>query len=277
MKTPTIALTALAVLVLTACGGGSDNNNTSASAPAPAPVANTPAPAAPTTGAATPTPTITASAEGVYEGNVAGGLTHLTLVTDTSRLFTVVGTTTGGVFAISRFLESPGSSNNGAFSATGVRAYGAGASAADGTFTATYVPGTSLNGTLLLDGVSTTVSGTALTNTSYDYNTPAKLANVACAWSLTGVDGARVTLAVGADGKFSGTSGTCAVTGSLTPRPSGKNVFTFSVVSGPAPCARPNEVMNGVAVEFSIGSVRQLMAAGSVETRANGIGWVGSR
>jgi len=83
--------------------------------------------------------------------------------------------------------------------------------------------------------------------------------------------------AYGADGKFSGTSGTCAVTGSLTPRPSGKNVFTFSVVSGPAPCARPNEVMNGVAVEFSIGSVRQLMAAGSVETRANGIGWVGSR
>jgi hypothetical protein len=54
-------------------------------------------------------------------------------------------------------------------------------------------------------------------------------------------------------------------------------VFTFSVVSGPAPCARPSEVINGVAVEFSIGSVRQLMAAGSTDTRVNGIGWVGAR
>jgi hypothetical protein len=54
-------------------------------------------------------------------------------------------------------------------------------------------------------------------------------------------------------------------------------VFTFSVVSGPAPCARPNEVINGVAVEFSIGSVRQLMAAGSTDTRVNGTDWVGAQ
>lgn len=268
MNKQTLALTALAAVVLTACGGGGDDNNSSTAAPAPAPVATTPAPT---------TPTITASAEGVYEGNYPGGLTHLTLVTDTSRMFTVLGTTTGGVFAISRFLEAPGASNNGAYTATGVRAYGAGASTAEGTFTGTYAPGTSLNGTLLLDGVSTTLSGTALVNTTYNYNTAAKLANVAGAWSLTGVDGAKVTLAVGADGKFTGTSGACAVTGSLTPRPSGKNVFIFSVVSGVAPCPRPNEVINGVAVEFSIGSVPQLIAAGSTETRVNGIGWVGAR
>jgi hypothetical protein len=54
-------------------------------------------------------------------------------------------------------------------------------------------------------------------------------------------------------------------------------VFTFSVVSGPAPCARPNEVINGVAAEFSIGSVRQLMAACSTDTRINGTGWVGAK
>jgi len=273
MNKETLALTALAMMMLTACGGGSDDNNTSAATPAP--VATTPTPATPAPVATTPA--VTASAEGVYEGSYAGGLTHLTLVTDTSRMYTVLGTTTGGVFAISRFLEAPGTSSNGAYTATGVRAYGAGASAADGTFTGTYAPGASLNGTLLLDGVSTTVSGTALVNTTYNYNTAARLANVAGAWSLAGVDGAKVTLAVGADGKFTGTSGACAVTGSLAPRPSGKNVFTFSVVSGPAPCARPNEVINGVAVEFSIGSVRQLMAAGSTDTRANGIAWVGAR
>jgi hypothetical protein len=94
---------------------------------------------------------------------------------------------------------------------------------------------------------------------------------------LTGVDGAKVTLVVGADSKFTGTSGACAASGSLTPRPCGKNVFTFSVVSGPVPCARPNEVINRVAVEFSIGSVRQLMAACSTDTRVNGTGWVGAQ
>ena len=240
-------------------------------------MANTPPPAAPTPEATTPAPTITASAEGVYEGSFTGGLTHLTLVTDTSRMFTILGTTTAGVFSISRFLEAPGTSNKGAFTATGVRAYGVGASATEGTFTGTYVPGTSLIDTLLLDGISAAVSGTALAITTYNYITPAKLANVAGAWSLTGADGAKVTLAVGSDGKFTGTSGTCAITGSLTPRPSGKNVLTFSVVSGPIPCTRPNEVINGVAVKFSIGTVCQLITASLVETRANGIGWVGAR
>ena len=274
MNKKTFVLTGLAALVLTACGGGSDDNDTSAATPAP--VVTNPPPTT-TTPPVTTTPTTTASAEGVYEGSYANGTKHLTLVTDTSRMFSILGTTTGGLFAISRFQEGLGTSTNGAFTATEVREYGTGASAASGTFTGTYVAGASLNGTLLLGGVSTAVTGTALPSSTYNYNTPATLANVAGAWTLNGVDGARVTLAVGADGKFTGTNGTCPVTGSLTPRPSGKNVFTFTVVSGPAPCPYPADVTTGVAVEFSIGSVRQLIAAGSGVTRVNGTGWIGNR
>ena len=275
MNTKFLALTGLAALVLTACGGGSDDhgsNDTSTTTPAPA---TTTPPV--TTPPATTQPTITASAEGVYEGTYANGLTHLTLVTDTSRMYSILGTTTGGVFAISRFLEGLGTSTNGAFTATEVREYGTGASTASGTFTGTYVPGTSLNGTLALGGANIAITGAPLSNTTYVYNTPAKLANITGAWTLNDLNGARVTLLVEADGKFTGTSGTCAITGSLTPKSTGKNVFTFSVTSGPAPCPRPNDVSTGVAVEFTIGTARQLIAAASGVTRVNGTGWVGAR
>jgi hypothetical protein len=279
MNKETLALTAMAMLMLTACGGGSDENNTSTATPAP--VVTTPAPAPTPTPTppvtSTPAPAITASAEGVYEGMYGSGLTHLTLVTDDTFMYTIVGTTTGGVFAINRFLVARGSSTNGAFTAPEVHAYGSGATAATGTFTGTYAPGASLNGSLQLDGASTTMTGSALANSTYNYNTPATLANVAGAWTLTGVDGARVMLTVGADGNFTGTNGTCSVTGSFVPRASGKNVFNFKVISGPAPCARPADVSTGVAVEFSIGSTRQLVAAATGVTLVNGTGWIGSR
>lgn len=278
MNTKTLAMTGMAALVLTACGGGDDN---ASSAATPAPVTTTPAPTptppVTTTPAPAPVPAVTASAEGVYEGMYGSGLTHLTLVTDNTFMYTIVGTTTGGVFAINRFLVGRGSSNNGAFTAPEVHAYGSGATAATGTFAGSYVAGASLNGTLQLEGVSTAMTGSALANSTYNYNTPAALANVAGAWTLTGVDGARVTLAVGADGKFTGTNGTCSVTGSFVPRTSGKNVFDFQVISGPAPCARPADVSTGVAVEFSIGSTRQLVAAATGVTLVNGTGWIGSR
>ena len=90
----------------------------------------------------------------------------MTLVNDTSRMFSILGTTTGGLFAINRFQEGLGTSTNGAFTTTEVREYGTGASAAIDTFSGTYMAGTSLNGTLLLGGVSTAVTGTALVSSA---------------------------------------------------------------------------------------------------------------
>lgn len=271
-----LALTGLAAtLALTACGGGGNDSGSNQSATLGNTTPVTTTPAAPVTPPPTQ-PTVTASAEGVYEGTLSNGQSHLSLVTDTNRLFSIVGTTTGGVFGISRFLEGLSTSTNGVFTATEVHEYGLGASSAVGTFTGTYVPATSLTGTLSMGGTSTTITGTKLVNTTYVYDTPAKLADITGTWSLTDLTGAKVALAVAADGKFTGTSGSCAVSGSLTPKAS-KNLFTFSLVYGAAPCAHPAEVITGVAVEFTIGSARQLIAAGSGTTRANGTGWVGAR
>jgi hypothetical protein len=262
-------------MTLTACGGGGDHDDAPVAA-APAPAPTTPA-ADPAPAPANPAPTTTASAEGVYEGTTSNGFQHLSLVLDDSTIYSVYGNTTGSVFAISRFLRGQGASSNGSFTATSVREYGAGAASTPYSLSGTYVAGASLNGTLTNNGTSTTFTGTALANSSYVYNTPAKLSNITGAWSLTDLTGAKVAVTVAADGTFTGTSGSCAITGSLTPKTSGKNVFTFSVTSGAAPCPLPGAVMTGVAVEFAIGTTRQLIAAGTDSTSANGAGWVGAR
>lgn len=266
-------LTALgAALVLSACGGGGGDSGSGNTG-----IGNTlPAIHAPTLPLATP-PAMIASAEGVYEGSLPGGLSHLSLVTDNNRMYSMIGATTGGVFGISRWLEGIGASNNGSFTATDVREYGVTASTLVGTFAGTYVPATSLSGILTMGGTSTALTGTALTNMNYVYNTAAKLASITGAWNLRDLDGATVALTVAPDGSFMGTAGTCAVKGSLAPRASGKNLFLFSLVAGGAPCPRPGETTTGVAIEFTIGDKRQLIAAGSSATRVNGTAWVGAR
>lgn len=267
----------VASMLLAACGGGDDHDNSTPAAATPAPQAS-PAPTAPVANPTpTPTPTTTASAEGVYEGTTSNGFTHLSLVLDNSEIYSVYGNTIGSVFAISRFLRGQGTSTNGTYTATNVREYGVGASATAYSLNGTYVAGTSLNGTLTNGATSTTFTGTTLANSTYVYNTPAKLANITGAWSLTDLTGAKVAVTIAADGSFTGISGSCAITGNLTPKTSGKNVFTFSVTSGAAPCALPGSVMTGVAVEFAIGTTRQLIAAGTDSTAANGAGWVGAR
>jgi hypothetical protein len=268
-------LTALtATLVLSACGGGggdSGSGNTGIGSALPAAHA-------PTLPLATATPpTVMAGAEGVYEGSLPGGLAHLSLVTDSHRMYSMIGATTGGVFGISRWLEGIGASNNGSFTATEVREYGVTPSMVVGTFAGTYVPATSLSGILTMGSTSTALTGTALTNMHYVYNTAAKLANITGAWTVQDLDGATVALTVAADGTFTGTAGACAIKGSLAPRASGKNLFLFSLVAGAAPCARPGEVTTGVAIELTIGDKRQLIAAGSSATRVNGTAWVGVR
>ncbi|WP_332848200.1 hypothetical protein [Massilia sp. S19_KUP03_FR1] len=268
-------LTALtAALVLSACGGGGGDSGSGNTG-----VGNTlPAVHAPTLPVAVPTqPTVTASAEGVYEGSLSGGLSHVSLVTDSNRLYSMIGATTGGVFGISRFLEGVGASNNGSFTATDVREYGVTPSTVVGTFAGTYVPAASLTGILTMGSTSTALTGTALANMNYVYNTAAKLANITGAWTLRDLSGATVALTVAADGTFTGNAGACAMKGSLTPHASGKNLFIFALVAGAAPCPRPDEVTTGVAIEFKVDVMRQLIAAGSNVTRVNGTAWVGAR
>lgn len=269
------ALTSLATtFLLAACGGGGNDSGSNTGATA----GTTPVTTTPTTPVTTtPAPATTASAEGVYSGTLSNGLAHLSLVLENDEVYTIYGPTSGGIFGVSGFLRGLGKSTSGTYSATDVHDYAAAISVGGKTLSASYVAGSSLNGTLTSGSTTTTFTGAGLTNTTYVYANPAKLSDVAGAWTLADLTGAPVALTVGADGKFTGTQGSCAITGSLTPRASGKNVFTFSLTSGAAPCAHPNQVTTGVAVYFTIGATRQLIAAGTDVTLANGTAFVGAK
>ena len=276
MTTKYLGLTVLtAALGLAACGGGGGDHGSGNASVGNTPPVNTSA--QPVTPPAQPA--VAASAEGVYEGTTSGGLAHFSLVTDTGRLVSIIGTVAGGVFGIARVVDGNGTSSNGTFTASDMREYGLNASPDNGTFAGTYVAGARLNGVLTMNSTLTsTLTGTALTSAAYTYAAAAKVADIAGAWTLKDLNGATVTMLIAADGSFTGTSaGTCAITGSLTPSTSGKNLFALALTTGPAPCPRPAEVTTGVAVAFTIGSTRQLIAAGSSANRVNGNGWVGAR
>ncbi|MCW2573812.1 MAG: hypothetical protein JWO88_3870 [Frankiales bacterium] len=81
--------------------------------------------------------------------------------------------------------------------------------------------------------------------TGYDYSRPARIADVAGAWQLAlnatfTIDSAGAIVVTRPDGQ-------CSLTGSLTPRPSGKNVFnmTFAVTG----CADAG-TYSGVAITY---------------------------
>lgn len=268
------ALTAIALsLGLTACGGGGGD-----SAPAPAttaPVSTTP-PVTTTPAPTTPTPATT-SAEGVYEGTVSNGQSHFSLVLENGDIYVMYGKTVNTVFGVAGFLRGSGKSANGAFTASDIREYAPGVSNSVYTFNGTYVADASLAGTVAGGGTSLTYTGAKLSNSTYTYATPAKLSDITGAWTLNDLAGAKVALNIGADGKFTGNSGGCAVTGTLAPRASGKNVFDFTLVFGAAPCALPGQTASGAALSFTIGAQRQLIAAGTDTSRQNGTAFIGVR
>lgn len=105
--------------------------------------------------------------------------------------------------------------------------------------------------------LNTTVSGavSALAGTrtpsdaGYSYDTPAQLADLAGSWTAVLSTGDTGTVTVQANGSFASTTSVgCSLTGTATPRASGKNVFNIALTFGPAPCALPNVTAAGIAV-----------------------------
>lgn len=133
-----------------------------------------------------------------------------------------------------------------------------------GSVSATYVVGTSINGTLTETGSpNITFSGTVLPTSSFNYSTAASLANIIGTWSGTLLDGSSATVNINADGSFSGSdSSGCSFTGNVSPDSSGKNFFNVSLTYGASPCLLPNQTATGIAVNYllSDGVTQQLLA-----------------
>lgn len=251
-----LATAILTAAALTACGGGGGD-----SAPLPPP----------------PPP---ASAEGAYIGNLtnAGVNAFQSVVLETGQYWMVYGNVVSGVFYINGLIQGSGVSNNGSFTSGDLRDFGA-TPAAAGTLTGTYTATPSFAGTLAVPGGTVGFNGGAFATTVYNYNTPALQASIAGAWTLSSTTNDPINLAIAADGSFNGTTvAGCALTGTATPRPSGRNVYNVTVIYGGAPCTQAGQTVTGIGVYSTITPTnRQFMVALVNPGRTVGTVAIGSR
>jgi hypothetical protein len=246
----------LSVLTLTTCGGGGGGSSS-------------PSPVAPV-----------AKAEGVYSGSLTGSTSSAfqLLVLENDEYWGLYGTSSTSAFFVAGFLQGQGTSSNGSFTSSSLKDFGT-VPPANGSVAATYVANTSINGSVTAPGGSVAFSGTPITSSSYNYNTPADLSAVVGNWNLTALDRSSVILSVASDGRLTGSTGGCVFGGTFTPRPSGKNVFNISLTFGPAPCTLANQTGAGVALSYLLsgGTIRQLIVAGVDGARTTGTALFGTR
>ncbi len=135
------------------------------------------------------------------------------------------------------------------------------------------VIGPSLTGTLTEGPTSTNFTFTVPVATTYKYDTPANLSSITGSWRGALLNGDSTNVIILADGTLTATSlPGCSATGIVAPRPSGKNVFNFSLTYGAAPCAQPNQTVSGISLTYTLSNgTNQLVAilVDSSRTTAN--------
>lgn len=209
-------------------------------------------------GTSTPVPTPIAKAEGVYQGPATNGTVTGTIGAVILEDDSIWGlSTVAGVPGIAGLFVGSGASNNGSYSAT-VKGYTPTVSGIDGTLSATYSPGISMAGTF---STGTSFNGTTTFPSGYIYNTPALLSSLVGRWTGTSMVGNLLSISITSTGNYSGTSGTCAFSGTMTPRPSGKNIFNVTYANGATGCPIPNLAAQGIAAVSSTGLLMMFTTA----------------
>lgn len=263
-KTAWALTAALSTIFLAACGGGGGGSSGAVDSQTST-----------TTSSTVP---IIGSPEGAYEGTISNGRSHLTLLLENSQVYTLYGNTIGGIFYVSGLVQGLGTASGGSFSAPVAYDYAADGSVTAGSISASYRAGVSFNGTVTSGGTALTFTGSPVNVASYNYNTPANLTNITGNWSLTSIQGDAVAMNINAAGSFTATSGGCSITGSFTPRSSGKNVFNVALSFGSAPCLLAGQSASGIAVDYLLASgKREFIIAGVTNAGNRGSVFLGTR
>ena len=227
-----LAVPILAGALLAGCGGGGD----STPAPAPAPV---------------PIP------QGAYAGTLTGSANKNfeLLMLENNEVWSLYGTETSTVFGVTGFVQGTGSNpSDGKFTSINTKDFGF-SPAVNVTTVATYdATAKTISGTVSSPATGVvTFSGGPIPGSLYDYNKPAVLKDISGDWSMTSLVGEDLRLTVAPTGTFVGNSSAgCRFTGTIVPRPSGKNVFNVSLSFGAAPCALPFQSASGIALAYPL-------------------------
>jgi hypothetical protein len=224
------------------------------------------------------------TAEGVYAAALTGGqYSHSkALILENGQYWSLYGNDSGSFFTVYGFIQGSGISADGTYSAGDLRDFGSGTSPAiAGTMTADYdATAETLDGTWAFDNVAEIqFTGGEITDSPYDYDTPADIATAAGHWNGTSAAGPSVSITINTDGSFNMVDGQCVSTGTMKPRASGKNVFNLTIKFGDAPCAMANQTAKGVAITYPLTSTgeMQLMAAAVSPSREQGVAFFGIR
>jgi hypothetical protein len=249
---------------LAGCGGGGDGAN-SAPVIVDGSTVNTTAPLG--------------NGEGVYEGSLSNGKVHDTIVLEDDSYYSFYGVVTNNVIVVQGSFQGTGTGLNGSFSSADLRDYRADGTTGSGNLSATYTATPTFNGSVVEGSQSAvTFTGAALSATNYVYASAPVFSNIVGNWPLTSVTGVTTNVTIAADNTFSGSSAGCSFSGTIAPRPSGKNIYNFSMTFGGAPCASPNQTASGIALDFVVSNGRrQLLMVGADSTRTNGTVLIGTR
>lgn len=211
----------------------------------------------------------TAPAEGLYAGIASNGRYFNTLVLENNQYYILYGGLAGDSFSVAGLIMGTGQSSNGGFTSADMREFPNLGLPLLGTLSGSYTPGASFSAVATTRGTAVTYAGTAFENTAYAYNTRARLTDIAGTWNMFTAAGIPASLNVSSTGAYTGISVGCEFSGTITPRPSGKNVFDVTLRFGPSPCALAGQTATGHAVSYLLGDgKRQLLVAGSDATRS---------
>lgn len=207
-------------------------------------------------------------AQGVYSGTASNGDSFESIVLPNDKFYGLYGMNSGNVFTVYGMITGQGTSNSGTYTAASVTDFYYTGATYSGSLAASYVQGSSLNGTLNEpSGVGQiTFTGSALPASSFNYNTPASLSDISGSWTGTLLDGTTTTVTINSSGTVSGSSGGCAFSGTVAADSSNKNFFDVSLTFGGAPCLLPNQTASGVGVYYLLpdGVTHQLVAGVTV-------------
>lgn len=206
--------------------------------------------------------TTSGQAQGAYFGAASNGYSFLSIVLPDDKFYGIYGTVTGALLNVYGMMTGQGKSSSGTFTASVTDFLNTGA-INNASVTASYMPGSSINGTIAENGTMTTFTGAWPPTSSFDFNIPASVSSISGSWSGSLLDGMSTTVTINSNGAISGKSAGCQFTGTAIADSSGKNFFDVSLTFGGSPCAAPNKTASGVGVDYlrSDGVTLQLLVA----------------
>jgi hypothetical protein len=190
-------------------------------------------------------------AQGVYSGTTSNGYAFESIVLPNDKYYEVYGTLDGNLYSVTGMVAGQGASGNRTYAADVADFLYTGQTLLNETLTASVLPGSSLGGTLTQFGAlsGTSFTGTSLPASSFNYNAPASLADIAGSWTGTLLDGTSTTVTFSSSGAVNGYASGCSFTGTTVADASNKNFFDVSLKFGGTPCAFLNESASGIAVD----------------------------